>query len=257
MKRVLLGIMAVVVMTFALAGCDTGAPTTAVVTTVQLQDQLTALEAKLITLENNQSTSVKQADLNTIKTDIATLKTQIAGITTGVSQAQVTSSINTALASVLSRLTAIEADITALKVPPATTTPPATVTGNVEATIQHFYPFPFNAVAGATSSTTYRVTVTNGTNVVKSDVQLQAVFIGSAAFGVTANPTFAGASIIGGAAPVAWMYSNQFLVSNNALLFGNGLGLTLAAGESKTFDFVLTVKSDTNITLSAQMFVVG
>ena len=255
MKKVLLGIMAMVVMTFALAGCDTGTPTTTVVTTAQLQTQLTALEAKLITLENNQSTSVKQADLNTIKTDIATLKTQIAGITTGVTQAQVTSSISSALSSVLSRLTDIEADITALKVPPATTTP--AVTGNVTATIQHFYPFPFNVVAGATSSTTYRVTVTNGTNVTKADLQLQAIFIGSAPFAMTANPTFAGASIIGGAIPVAWMYSGQFLASNNALLFGNGLGLTLAAGETKTYDFVLTVKSDTNITMSAQMFVVS
>ena len=255
MKKVLLGIMAVVVMTFALAGCDTGTPTTTVVTTTQLQEQLTALDAKLITLENNQSTSVKQADLSTIKSDISTLKSQIAGITSGVTQSQVTSSINSALASVLTRLTEIEADIAELQTPDATT--PPVVTGKVEATIQHFYPFPFNAVAGETSSTTYRVTVTNGTNVTKSDIQLQAFFIGSAPFSLTANPTFAGASIIGGASPLVWMYSNQFLVSNNALFFGNGLGLTLVAGETKTFDFVLTVKSDSNVSFSAQMFVVS
>ena len=256
MKKLLFASILAAVMAFTFAGCsETTTPTTTIVTTAQLQEQLVVLESKLITLENKINAAVQPSEVSAIKADIAGLKSQIAGITTGVTQSQLTSAVNAAIAGMQVKIDALQAEIVALTAVDPTV--PPVETGYVTATVQHYYPFPFTLVAGSNASTTYRVTVTNGTSVAKNDVRLQTLFQGSAPFAVTGTPTLAAQTAIGSTSLISWMYSGQYLISNNALLFGNSLGLNLAAGETKTFDLILTVNGDTAVSMTTQMFVVS
>lgn len=106
---------------FALVGCTSeGATPTTIVTLPQLQEQIAAFEAKLLTVENKANTAVQSSALTEIKTDLNSLKSQVAGITAGVSQSQLNTSINTALEAVNQSLAEITDRIVALE----TATPP-------------------------------------------------------------------------------------------------------------------------------------
>ena len=132
MKKLLFASILAVVMTFTFAGCTgTTTPTTTIVTTAQLQEQLVVLESKLITLENKINAAVQPTEVAAIKADIASLKTQITGITTGVTQTQVNTSINSALALVNASFDALTSRIAALE----TATPTAVTTDSLSASV--------------------------------------------------------------------------------------------------------------------------
>lgn len=116
MKKLIITSLAVMVAAVGLTGCfgDSTTPTT-LVTTTQLQEQIVALEAKLLTVENKTNTAVQSSALTDIKNDIATLKSQVSGLTAGVSQTQVNTSITGALTSVNQSIAALTARIDALE----------------------------------------------------------------------------------------------------------------------------------------------
>ena len=119
MKKLIIISLAVMVAVFALAGCSSGSSTpVTLVTTTQLQEQIVALETKLLTVENKANTAVQSAALTEIKTDLNSLKSQVSGLTFGVSQTQVNTSISSAVASVTQAIDALAIRIAVIEAMP-------------------------------------------------------------------------------------------------------------------------------------------
>ena len=119
MKKLIITSLAVMVAAVGLTGCfgDSTTPTT-LVTTTQLQEQIVALEAKLLTVENKTNTAVQSSALTEIKNDLNSLKSQVSGLTAGVSQSQVNTSIANALVTVTQAIDALTARVAVLETAP-------------------------------------------------------------------------------------------------------------------------------------------
>lgn len=206
------------------------------------------------TLNNDESGLVKRLENVIASLGNYAKKTDLASyITSGQLSSYITSSqastimeglIASAIAGLESDIEAAQTAIAELEELVASGGSETPVSGEIKSGIKYIFPsMPFTLAGNHIDGQgQFRLEITNDTNAIANDVQVAVYFTSSVSVAYTATPVIT-SSVVVGETPILWQYNSNYLGSN-VILFANGLGLTLAPGETKTLLLTLDVEGD-------------